>query len=59
MAIKLLDQATDPLKTASKIQTAKAAGDLIGNEIDDKITKASKTSPQYCSKTVTNETGMP
>ena len=41
MAIKLLDQATDPLKTASKIQTAKAAGDLIGNEIDDKITKAS------------------
>ena len=46
---KLVDtakkSATDAIKTASKraIQkTAKATGDLIGNEIADKITSASK-----------------
>ena len=49
---KLLDSAkkstTDAIKTASKraIQkTAEATGDLIGNEIADKITSASKKKP--------------
>ena len=57
---KILDHAkqyaTDGLKTASKkvIQkTAEAVGDLIGNEIADRMTKVSKTSPQNSS--VTNE----
>ena len=55
---KLLDHAkqpaTDALKTASKraIQKiAEATGDLIGNEIADKITRVSKTSPQNNSET--------
>ena len=41
--------ATDAIKTASNraIQkTAEATGDLIGNEIADKITNTSKTSPK-------------
>ena len=49
---KLLDSAkkytTDAIKTASKraIQkTAEATGDLIGNEIADKITSASNKKP--------------
>ena len=47
---KLLDHAkqsaTDPLKTASKIQihkTAEATGNLIGNKIADKIINVSRT----------------
>ena len=55
---KLLDHAKqsalDPLKTASKRaiqQTAKAAGDLIGNKIGDRITKDSKTSRKNNSET--------
>ena len=46
--------ATDALKTASKrlIQKrAKAAGDLIGNKIADRITEVWKTSPQNNSET--------
>ena len=46
---KLVDtakkSATDAIKTASKIaiqKTAAATGDLVGNEIADKITSASK-----------------
>ena len=49
---KLLDSAkkstTDAIKPASKIaiqKTAEATGDLIGNEIADKITSVSKKSP--------------
>ena len=45
--------ATDARKTASK--TAKAIGDLIGNNNADKITKVWKTSQQNNSETVTNE----
>ena len=59
---KLFDQAkqsvTASLKTPSKKEipkTAEAAGDLIGNEIADKITKFSGTSPKRSSETVTNE----
>ena len=59
---KLLDHAkqstTDAHKTSSKrvIQkAAEATGDLIGNKIDDKITKISKTSQQNKSETVTYE----
>ena len=40
--------ATDPLKTSSKKAIKKkteATGDFIGNEIADRITKVSKTSP--------------
>ena len=55
---KLLDHAkqpaTDALKTASKREIqkiAEATGDLIGNEIADKITRVSKTSPQNNSET--------
>ena len=47
---KLLDHAADTFKTASKraIQkTAETTGDLIGNNIADKIKNVSKTSPQY------------
>ena len=47
---KLLDHATDTFKTASKraIQkTGETTGDLIGNNIADKIKNVSKTSPQY------------
>ena len=54
---KLLDHtkqsATDVLKTSSKKEIqkiAEATGDLIGNEIADRIKKVSKTSP-----TETNE----
>ena len=50
---KLLDHAkqsaTDALKTSSKRviqETAEATGDIIGNEITDKITRVSKTLPQ-------------
>ena len=49
---KLLDHAkksaADALKTLQKEQfqkTAEATGDLIGNNIADRITKVSKTSP--------------
>ena len=49
---KLFDHAkqsaANALKTASKREIQKAAeatGDLIGNEIADKITRVSKTSP--------------
>ena len=45
---------TDAIKTASKIaikKTAEVAGDLIGNNIADKITNVSKTfSVELCSK---------
>ena len=58
---KLLDHtkqsATDAFKTASKraIQkTAEATGDLIGNNIFDKILKVSRNSQQNNSETVTN-----
>ena len=50
--------ATDALKTYSKqvIQkTAEATGDLIGNQIAERITKVSKNSQQHNSETVTNE----
>ena len=46
------------LKTVSKgeIQKkAEATGDLIGNKIADRITKAAKLLPQNNSETVTNE----
>ena len=55
---KLFDHAkqsaANALKTASKREIQKAAeatGDLIGNEIADKITRVSKTSPQNNSET--------
>ena len=55
---KLLDHAkqsaTNALKTASKraIQkTAEATGGLIGNKINDRITKVSKASPKNNSET--------
>ena len=50
--------AKDALKTSSKrvIQkVAEATDDLVGNKIDDRITKDSKTSQQNNSETVTNE----
>ena len=50
--------ATDAFKTTQKraIQkTAEATGDLIGNEIADKITKVSKNLQENNSETVTNE----
>ena len=42
----LMDKGIDVSKTGKKIlkETAKAAGDLIGNKIADKITSASKKS---------------
>ena len=59
---KLLDHAkksaTGALKTNSKgviQETAYAIGDLIGNEIADKITKVSKNSHQNNLEIVTNE----
>ena len=59
---KLLDHtkqsATHALKTVSKraIQkTAEANGDLVGNEIANRITKVSKDSQQNKLETVTNE----
>ena len=62
MRQKLLDHAKksaiDALKTSSKRvirKTAEATGDLIGNEIADRITKVSKTLPQNNSETITNE----
>ena len=36
-------------------ETAEATGDLIGNKIANKITKASISSPQNNSETITNE----
>ena len=50
--------AIDALKTSSKrvIQkAAEATDDLVGNKIDERITKDSKTSQQNNSETVTNE----
>ena len=50
--------ATDSLKTSSKrvIQkTAEATGDLIGNKNANRIIKASKSSQQNNSETITNE----
>ena len=50
--------ATDALRTSSKkvIQkTAEAIGDLIGNEIADRITKVPKNSQQNNSEVVANE----
>ena len=62
MRKKLLDHAkksaTDALKTSSKrvIQKiAEATGDLIGNNIANKITTVSKISQQNKSERVTNE----
>ena len=59
---KLLDHAkqsaTDALKTSSKRlnqKTPEAAGDLIGNNIANRITKVSKNSQQNISETITNE----
>ena len=49
---------TDALKTVSKraIQkTVEESGDLIGNKIADRITKASETSPRNILETVKNE----
>ena len=51
MHLKLVEK-----KTIQK--TAKATGDLIDNEIDDKITKVSKTSQQNNSKAIANERGI-
>ena len=51
--------ATDVPKTGSKIaiqKTAEATGNFIGNKIVNKITKVSRRSPQYSSKTVEIET---
>ena len=54
---KILDHAkrsaTDTIKTTSKrvFQKAEGNGDLIGNKIADKITRASKTSPKNNSET--------
>ena len=61
---KLLDQAkkiaTDALKTISKKEKFKektvATGDLIGNKIANKITKALRTPPQNSLGTAANET---
>ena len=50
----MLNNLLHALKTASKgaIQkTAETTGDLIGNEIADRITKVSKASPQNNSET--------
>ena len=49
-----IQSATDALKTASKRKTQKAAeatGDLVGNEMPDKITRNSNTSLQINSET--------
>ena len=50
--------ATDALKTSSKTviiqKRAEVTGDLIGNKIDDKITKVSNISQQNYSETNTN-----
>ena len=61
---KLLDHAkksgTGAFKTALErpiSKTAKATGDLSGNEIANKITKISKTSQQNNSETTINEDG--
>ena len=58
---KLLDHAKqsaiDALKTSSKRvvqRTANATGDLIGNNIANRITKVSKNSQRSVSETVTN-----
>ena len=63
---KLLNSAknstTDAIKTASKraIQkTAEATGDLIDNEIADKITSISKSPKELHSKTDENEIEIP
>ena len=60
---KLLDHAeksaTDAIKTASKRaipKTVEVTGDIIGNKIADKTTKASKSLPQNSSETVETET---
>ena len=49
--------ATDAHKTVSKraIQKLSWFADMIGNKVNDKITKTSKTSQQKNSETVTNE----
>ena len=50
--------AADALKTSSKIviqETAEATGDLIGNKINNKITKISQIEKQNNSDTTTNE----
>ena len=59
---KLIDyskqSARDLFKAASRrtiVKTAEGPGDLIGNKIANKITKASRTLPQNNSETVTNE----
>ena len=55
---KLKKYATDRLKTTSKSviqKTAEATGDLIGNNIADKIAEVSKNSQQNNSETVTYE----
>ena len=56
---KLLDSATDAMKTASKraIQkTAEATGDLVGNKIADKITSVSKKNLQRsCAQSCTHK----
>ena len=59
---KLLDHAkqpsTDGFKSTSKRaiqETAEATGDLIGNEISNRITKVSNIWPQNYSETVFNK----
>ena len=50
--------ATDALEATSKkviLKIAEAAGDMICNKITDRITKASRSSPQNKSETITNE----
>ena len=58
--ITLKKSATDPLKTSSKkgIQKpAEATGNLIANIIADRITKASRLSPQSNSEEIINKHG--
>ena len=62
MAIKLLDQATDPLKTASKMQFKKQWKQLViwlVMKLMIKLQKSQKLCHKNFSKTVTNETEMP
>ena len=50
--------AADALEATSKkviLKIAEANGDLICNKITDRITKASRSSPQNKSETITNE----
>ena len=54
MLLKLLQK-----KAIQKIADTKATGDLIGNEIANKISKVSKSSPQNNFETVEREKEIP